>query len=77
MILHIRVRPDCDPVIVAAQHSAEPDARTFQYTDFPDQNRIRRDPACVIALGRHAIESVNGHSNLVSFFAANYSHTSP
>src|SRR5665811_1962541 len=47
MILHIRVRPDCDPVIVAAQHRAEPDACTLHHANFPDQHRIGCNPATV------------------------------
>ena len=47
MILHVRVLAHSDDLIVAAQHGAEPDARTFQYTDFADQNGIRRNKAAI------------------------------
>jgi hypothetical protein len=77
MILHVRVLAHSDPVIVTAQHSAEPDARAFPQVYFSDQNRIRRDPAIIRNLGRHAIQRINRHSHLFRETAVNYSHTAP
>ncbi len=43
-ILDVDVLADGDPVIVAAQNAAEPDAGAFGEAHAPDQRRIGRDP---------------------------------
>jgi len=50
IILHVRSFTDGDPVVVAAQHGAEPHARILEQPHPADQHRIRRD--IVFAFGR-------------------------
>jgi hypothetical protein len=61
MILNVRVRPDCDPLVIAAQHRAEPDACTLQQSYVSDHNGVGRDPAIIGDLRLDAVQRVNRH----------------
>src|ERR1700712_5261914 len=75
MILHIRVRPDCDPLVIAAQHRAEPDARTLQQSYLSDNHRVGRDPAIIRDFGFGTIQGVNRHRLLSALVASPEIHT--
>jgi len=44
VVLNVRILADGDPVLIAAQHRAEPDACAFQQAHLADDDRVRRDP---------------------------------
>ncbi len=73
LVLHIGIFADGDPVIVAAQHRAEPDAGAFLHPHAADQHRIGRDEAIGIEFRHDPVNGVERHG--FNFPVAINSHT--
>src|SRR5262249_29671315 len=64
IVLHIRIFADLDPLIVAAEHGTEPDARMGSETYFADHTCVRSDPVLILTrkFWTRVTKHVNRHS---------------
>src|ERR1700744_2613942 len=66
VVLDIRILAYGDPVVIAPDNSAEPDACILSESDLTDQNGIGRNPVFAFR-GQYRLQSVqriNRHSNI-------------
>src|SRR5262249_23573873 len=69
IVLDLRALAELDPLVVAAQHRAEPDAGIALEAHAADHARALRDPVAAVGrqLRRHAVELEDRHQHLTAW----------